>query len=167
VHIVLLELVIHPTALLVFQELAADELLAPIRRERVVRFFRYSDWAVILLTGALITIVIIWSFVRSLGVGYDVGHARTMALVALTAASAGVTVALSGLKGRLARMTVALTLLGSVTLVQVPMLSALLHFEPLHRDDWAIAAGAGFLAALIPMLRWSPWFKASSFEPRK
>ncbi len=151
VHIVWLELVIHPTALLVFQDLPPDDRLAVRRHARDLRFFDRTQWLVNLLTGAVITLVVMWSFVRSLGAGYDVGHARAMALVALTVASAGITAALSGLRGRASRMLVALTLLSSLILVQVPWPASMLHLRPLHLDDWLIAVGGGLLAALIPL----------------
>jgi len=153
VHVVWLELVIHPTALLVFQELPADERLSVRRHGRDARFFDRLQWLAIVLTGAVIAAVVMGSFVRSLGAGYDVEHARAMALVALTVASAGVTAALSGLRGRMARLLVALTLLSSLALVQVPWLAKGLHLAPLHLDDWLIAVGGGLLAALIPLAR--------------
>ena len=152
VHVVWLELVIHPTALLVFQELPADRRLGVRRDGREARFFGRLEWAVVVATGVVITLVVMGSFVRSLGAGYDVGHARAMALVALTVASAGITVALSGLRGRMARVLVAATLLSSVALVQVPWLASLLHLAPLHADDWLIAIGGGLAAAAIPAL---------------
>ena len=67
-------------------------------------------------------------------------------------ASAGITAALSGLRGRTARLLVALTLLSSLVLVQVPWFAAPLHLKPLHLDDWLIAIGGGLLAALIPFV---------------
>lgn len=151
VHIVWLELVIHPTALLVFQDLPPDGLQTA-RHTREVRFFDRWQWLAIVLTGVAITLVVMASYVRSLGAGYAVEHARAMALVALTVASAGITAALSGLRGRTARLLVALTLLSSLVLVQVPWFAAPLHLKPLHLDDWLIAIGGGLLAALIPFV---------------
>jgi Ca2+-transporting ATPase len=75
-----------------------------------------------------------------------------MALVALTVASAGITAALSGLRGSAARLLVGLTLLSSLALVQTPWLASLLHLAPLHLDDWLIAIGGGLAAAAIPAL---------------
>ena len=150
VHVVWVELVIHPTALLVFQELPAERTLGARRDGRRTRFFDRLEWTVIVATGVVITLIVMGSFVRSLGAGYDVGHARAMALVALTVASAGITAALSGLRGRMARVLVAATLASSLALVQVPWLASLLHLAPLHVDDWLIAIGGGLAAAAIP-----------------
>jgi Ca2+-transporting ATPase len=93
---------------------------------------RSGQWIAILGVGILVTVVVAATYVRSLGAEFDVGHARAMAIVALTAASAGITAGLSGLRGRMARILVLATLLLSLLLVQVPQLAALLHLRPLH-----------------------------------
>ena len=149
IHIVWLELIIHPTALLVFQELPSDHDLAPARRTTRLRFFDVTKWVTIAAVATLIATVITVSYVRGLGSGYDVGHARAIALVVLTTASATITVGLSRMRSRTARIIVAGTVLMSVLLVQTPDLSQLLHLAPLHLDDWMLAVGGGLLAALL------------------
>ncbi len=46
-HIVWFELIIHPTALLVFQDLPSSEALEPAVRRRKLRFFDSLEWAAI------------------------------------------------------------------------------------------------------------------------
>lgn len=152
VHVVWLELIIHPTALLVFQNLPAGEALGPRRPSPALRFFDRSQWLSIVLTGIVVAGVVTVSYDRSLGAGYDVAHARAMALVALTMASAGITAALSRLRGNAAKGVVAATLALSLLLVQVPALAQYLHLRPLHADDWLVAGAGGLLAALLPAL---------------
>ncbi|GAB4352740.1 MAG: calcium-translocating P-type ATPase, PMCA-type [Kiloniellaceae bacterium] len=153
-HIVWLELIIHPTALLVFQQLPTSAALAPQRNAARLRFFTPAEWAVIALVGALITGLLLFGYNDSLGADRDVPHARSMAMVALIVASATVTAALSGLRSRAALVTVAATIASAVVIVQVPPLAGLLHLSPLHLADWLIAAvgggGVGALAMLIP-----------------
>lgn len=157
IHVVLLELVIHPTALLVFQELPATGGLGPLRRTARLRFFSRGQWAWIVLVAALLAGVVGSSFLRGLDHGYDVDHARAVALVALTSASAGITAGLTRLRTRAARTMVAATLLMSCLLVQMPWAAALLHLKPLHADDWALALGAGVLAGILAGLpSWWP-----------
>lgn len=152
IHIVWLELVIHPTALLVFQELPTGKDLLPAGRERPQQFFGLAAWLAIGLVGALITAVIVIGYDYALGSGRDVEHARAMAIVALLCASATTTVALSGLRTR-AAMAVILCIFASTALfVQVPAAAALLHLSPLHSDDWAIGIGAGALAGGLSLL---------------
>jgi Ca2+-transporting ATPase len=153
VHIVLIELMIHPTALLVFEGASEVPGLAPARRKPArPRFFERKQWLAIAVVGAVVTLLVMASYVRSLGAGYDVEHARAMALVALAAASAGITACLTGLRGAAARLTVAATLTLAVLLVQTPPVARLLHLGPLHADDWMLAIGGGLLAALLTAL---------------
>jgi len=148
-HVVWLELIIHPTALLVFQDLPSDQRLAPAIGRGRLRFFNRIQWLTIAAVATLLTVAITVTYLRSLGAGFDVEHARAMALVLLTAASAGITAYLSRLRSYTARVTVVSTMGLSVLLVQTPALAALLHLKPLHGDDWLLAVGGGLLAALL------------------
>jgi Ca2+-transporting ATPase len=152
VHIVWLELIIHPTALLVFQELPVARRLAPTVREARPRFFARAEWLNIALVGTALTAIVTWSYLRSLGIGYDVDHARTMALVALSVASAGITAELSRLRSTASVVMTIGTLALSALFVNVPPLARFLHLSALHRDDWLVAIGAGLLAALLSAL---------------
>lgn len=154
VHIVWLELIIHPTALLVFQELPLSDQLTPAPKSRRVRFFSLGEWAVIAAVGVLVALLVVLTYDRSLGIGRDVEHARAMAIVALTVASALLTAVLSGLRTRTARTMVIATIGLSVFLVQVPPIARLLHLAPLHLDDWLFAmAGAGIVSAIPAFFR--------------
>jgi Ca2+-transporting ATPase len=150
IHIVWLEAMIHPTALLVFQELPRTHRLERIRKSRKARFFGRRDWLSIGVVGALGTILVSLSFDRSLGVPIDVEHARAMALVSLVVFGVALTASLSGLRTRTALVVTAASLALAVLLVQVPSLSTLVHLSPLHIDDWAIAIAGGFLAVFVP-----------------
>jgi Ca2+-transporting ATPase len=151
IHIVLLEMIIHPTALLVFQDMPVSGQLSRMTAVRDARFFSRWQWFVIALVGALVTVMVVYSYDRSLGTGYDVEHARAMALLILMAASAGITVSLSGLRSKTARVVVGVTLTASWLLIQVPWVAEWLHLRPLHLDDWLIAIGAGLIAALLSL----------------
>lgn len=149
IHIVWLELIIHPTALLVFQALPSSRRLLPVRRSARLTFFDRGEWVTILAVGIVVTVLVGGSYLRSLGAGYDVEHARAMAMVVLTTASAGITASLTRLRGQAARIVVIATMALSFLLVQTPGLAALLHLKPLHADDWMLAIGGGLLASLL------------------
>ena len=149
-HVVWLELIIHPTALLVFQELpAASDRLEPVDRNRKLRFFDWREWTLIAFIGLLVTGLVILGYVRSLGGNHDVEHARAMALVVLVVASATMTAGLSRLRSVAAVIAVIATIGSALVLVQVPALAGILHLSPLHGDDWLIAAAGGLLAGSL------------------
>lgn len=152
IHIVWLELIIHPTALLVFQELPANESLSTIKKTQQLRFFNRREWSTIGIVGTLITVMIIVGYEHSLGVGREVGHARAMTLVTLTFASAMLTITLSGFSSRISRMVVGATIALTLLLVQVPPLASLLHLTPLHIDDLMLSIAGALGIAVIAFL---------------
>jgi Ca2+-transporting ATPase len=146
IHVVWLELIIHPTALLVFQELPTSDRLMPVQREARPRFFGPGEWTLIGAVGLLVTVVTVFGYDNALGAGREVEHARAMAITALIVASATITVSLGGLRSLSARVIVVGSLASLLLMVQVPWLAAGLHLMPLHWDDLAIAAVGGVLA---------------------
>ncbi|MBI3187533.1 MAG: cation-transporting P-type ATPase, partial [Gammaproteobacteria bacterium] len=138
IHIVWLELIIHPTALLVFQQLPAVEDLPHNKHRTVTRFFTRTEWVMITLVGLLLTVVVTGGYVYSLGIGRNIEHARSMALAVMCLGSAWLTVSLSGLKTRVSRTVAGLALVSALILIQSPV-STLLHMQPLHLTDWLIA----------------------------
>ncbi len=155
-HVVWLELIIHPTALLVFQELPPSGDLEPVQRNSKLRFFDWREWLLIGLIGTLVIVLIVAGYLRSLGANHDVEHARSMALVALIVASATMTAGLTRLRSRASIIAVLATIGSALVLVQVPSFASVLHLSPLHADDWAIAGLGGLvvgsLAAFLPSL---------------
>ena len=150
-HIVWLEMLIHPTALLVFQGLPSPDRFGPIDRSRTVRFFSRSEWLLIVVVGSLVTVLVTAGYVRSFEAG-DVDHGRAMALAVLTLSSAVITAALSRLRTTASRVIVAGTIGLSLVLTQVQPLATALHLEPLHADDWAIAGIGSLLVGILPLL---------------
>lgn len=148
IHIVWLELVIHPTAMLAFQDLPAAGPLAPVARQsRQVRFFSPRAWMWLFMTGLLLSGGVVASYLHALGADQDVAHARAMALTMLVAASAGITAGLTGLRRAAPRWIVAATLVSTIGLVQLPTASGLLGIRPLHAADGALVALAFVLVA--------------------
>ncbi len=148
IHIVWLELVIHPTAMLAFQDLVSPGPLSPVRRQRRARFFSTEAWAAIVLLGTLVGGAVVWSYLHALGADQDVEHARAMALTVLLVASAAITAGLTQLRQSTPRWLVVGTLVSVGVLVQVPVLSRLLNLRPLHGADWALVALAGVVTGL-------------------
>ena len=149
IHIVWLEAMIHPTALLVFQGAAAPSGMISPGRGHEVRLFSRAEWALITTVGLLITAVVAVTYAHGLAERDD-AHARAMAMVALTTSSASVMAVLSGLRTQVARAVAALSIGAAIVLVQIPPLASLLHMRPLHADDWMLALAGGALA-IVPV----------------
>lgn len=150
-HIVWLEMLIHPTALLVFQGLPSPDGVGAADRRRGVRFFSRLEWSLIGAVGGVMTILVTAGYLRSFQTG-DVDHGRAMALGVLTLSSATLTAALSRLRTTASRVIVAATIGLSLVLTQVPSLARALHLEPLHADDWVIAGIGSLLVGAFPLL---------------
>jgi Ca2+-transporting ATPase len=136
IHIVWLEMIIHPTALLVFQEGPFEESLRRPRMRRATQFFSRGEWILITVCGALLFALTIGGYFLSLGSGQNVEHARATAMAVLTFGSAGCTAALSRLRSHIAWFIAIGTIAASGALIQIPFLARLLYLEPLHWDDW-------------------------------
>lgn len=151
IHIVWLELVIHPTALLGFQTTAPSDHLVSISRTRRSRFFSVRDWLVLLLSGALTTSVIVASFLHGVAEKGSVEQGRSMAMTTLTVAITLFAALLNGLRTSAAVALAAVTVMVTVSLVEIRPLSVLLHLEPLHLDNWLLAL-AGAALSCCPLL---------------
>lgn len=151
VHIVWLELIIHPTALLVFQQLPARGPLNVTRRRGEVRFYTRGEWGLIALVGLLLTALLVSGYGFSLGIGRNVEHARAMALAVLCLGSAFLTASLSRMSTRTSRAIAFTAGLSAPVLIQWPALAGLLHMQPLHWNDWLLAIIGSGLIALIPL----------------
>ena len=148
IHIVWIEMILHPTALLVFQELPAGDL-EPARRGAGARFFSRREWAAIALVGGLTALVVIGAYIWNVRESGQPEHGRAMAIATLAFASAALTARLSGLRTRTARIITAATIGSTVLMIQMPLLAGVLHLEPLHLVDWGVAIAGGALAAAL------------------
>ena len=150
-HIVWLELIIHPTALLVFQQLpsASLERVPPMTRPRL---FGWKEWSLTVLIGGMTAGLVIFGYVRNLGEDNNVPHARAMALAVLIVASAMITAAMSRLRTRTAAAVVSLALVSVVAFVQISGISDALHLAPLHLGDWQFAVIGGFAVGAVAFL---------------
>lgn len=152
IHIVWLELVIHPTAMLAFQDLPSPGTLAAVQRHRRPRFFSMEAWLGMILIGGLVSATVILSYLHALGDDRNVEHARAMALTVLLVASACITTGLTKLRQPTARWLVVGTLASLAMFVQTPVVSRRLGLGPLHGADWTLVAVVG-MATLGLVLR--------------
>ncbi len=152
IHIVWLEAIIHPTALLVFQDPPASDRLARLARITRLRFFTGRETGAIVAAGGLLTLLVLAGYAFSLSGPGGVEHARAMALAILTFASAALASVLSGLRTGGSRLVVASTIVSTLLLVETPPLARLLHVTPLHAGDLGVAFLGALVVASIPLL---------------
>ncbi len=151
IHIVWLELLIHPTAMLVFQDPPPAGRMAPANRERRASFFGKREWLVIVLVGLGITAAVLFAYRYGLN-AQGAGQARTLALATLILASTMVTLVLSGLRSHASRIITGAALISLVAMVQVPRLAEWLHLVPLSMHDWVFVGAAGILTGGLSLL---------------
>lgn len=152
IHIVWLELILHPTALLVFHDLPPSAGRLNPQTGNRPGFFTRMEWLLIAAVGVMVSVWVLLGYARSLGLGGTPEHARAMAMAMMTFASAAIAAGLSRLRSWPSRLVVAATLLTSIVLIQVPALSTTLKLEPLHAHDWARAVVAFLFTTLLPLL---------------
>ncbi|TDQ84443.1 Ca2+-transporting ATPase [Dongia mobilis] len=148
IHIVWLELIIHPTALLVFQQAAGAGI--PVWRKGSTSFFfdRLTGFR-LLAVGAIVAGIVMAFFILGLTQLADIGAARALALTALISAGAAMTLALQPRLGTIGWVVVLGSLASAVILVQVPSLAGWMHLEPLPVLFWLGAAVAGMAAGAL------------------
>jgi Ca2+-transporting ATPase len=152
VHVVWLELVIHPTALLAFQDLPEEGRLRRRRARASTRFFSRAEWIWILGVAAATTALVAAAYLHGLGPdGSRVDHARALALATLTLASGAATAVLSRLRSRAALLIPAAATSLSVALLQVPALASRVHLEPLHAADFALTLCGVLVGVALPL----------------
>jgi Ca2+-transporting ATPase len=151
IHIVWLELLIHPAAILAFQQGVGPKLR--INPETPSPdFFSRSRWIMIMLTGSTITAAITFLFVRAVTTGLPVEHARAMALVALIVALASLVAILTRLQGKMPLPIVAITIASAFIFTAWSGLATWLHIAALDLDQWINAASLGLLAVSPSLL---------------
>lgn len=152
VHIVWLELIIHPTALLVFQELPEDGPLKKNYETGGSQILSGRGWALVALPGILLGVLITLSFWRQTQSLGSVEHARAVALGMLIVSNLFMTAALGQMMRPMTRTILAAVLVSLIVLVQVPFLAALLDLRPLRAVDWLGIAAVGAIMGLAA--RW-------------
>jgi Ca2+-transporting ATPase len=134
-HVVWLELLIHPTALLAFQGTAeADSGAGPERR---TSFFDARDAAHVLVVGAAVTAALVGTYVADA----DPDRARAKAMALLSFWSAALAVYLTGGRPWAAIAIAAASVTTTFVLVEAPWAAEPLHLGRLDLGDWAAVCG--------------------------
>jgi Ca2+-transporting ATPase len=150
IHIVWLELVIHPTALLAFQDVATSSL-SPRRETTGAALLSPAQWKVTVAVGLLTTLAVGGLYVLEATGAAGGDRARTLAVMLLLLASAVAAAALNGLRTAGARLVLAGTLASGVVLTELPLFARTLHLTPLGLKEWLLLAAAAALVVFLPV----------------
>lgn len=152
IHIVWLELLIHPAAILGFQKPAG----AALAREGGSggRFFGKREWLTISLTGVGITAAVLGVFVLAAQGGENPEHARSMALMVLITSLAVLLLALSRGGTRAALLVALGSVASGLAFTRSEALGPLAHVHLLPMNDWLVAAATGVVPALGAIFMW-------------
>ena len=151
-HIVMIELIIHPTAMLVFQDVPISKKLEPVVKQKQVHFFSKSDWRKLMIVGIFSTLMVMLSFIYIYETTSYVEYARSYALALLFFTSAALTAGLGGFAGWSARVMVVSPIVFSILFIQLPRFAAFLSLAPLHGIDWLLVALSGAITCLATSL---------------
>ncbi|MBY0544107.1 MAG: cation-translocating P-type ATPase [Gammaproteobacteria bacterium] len=152
INVVLIELIIHPTCMLVFQGTPSSSKLSSVKRTKIIRFFSFQDWCGIIIIGLFTTGFVILSFIFTFESNQHVEHARAFSLAAMGFISAILTAGLSNLRTKTSRIITLATMGFTVLLIQNPLSAEILNLTPLNMNDWLIII-AGSLVTL-GLLKW-------------
>ncbi|MFO0349276.1 MAG: HAD-IC family P-type ATPase, partial [Alphaproteobacteria bacterium] len=149
VHIVILELFIHPTALLAFQIPAGAGALRPIPRDGPSHFFTARTWVRVVGCGILLAVILVAAFEWVAAQGGTEGHARSLVLAMLAVWSASIALALNRSTQGIGAIVPVVSAIVVVGLVQLPVLSGFVHLEALHGTDWLAGGVTSGVAVLL------------------
>lgn len=136
INIVFIELIIHPTCMLVFQDFPDVEKLDRAVTNEKIRFFHRLDWWSIGILGILTTAIIIIGYTMILNTTHNQEHARSFSMASLGIISAAITAGLSNLRTKISVAIVAFTLLSTIASIQLTSLATIFEVTPLHLLDW-------------------------------
>jgi len=155
VHLVWLQLIVHPTSALVFEArpAARDVMERPPRRARD-DVFSARELAFAAARGASLTVAVAVLYLAGLPTLGEAA-ARSFALVALVAGQAALVIAEQGRAGdasatggRVLLPALVATAASVVAIVTIPPIAGLFHVAPLDALAWAAAISGGTLGAI-------------------
>ncbi|TAM58795.1 cation-transporting P-type ATPase [bacterium] len=159
VHLVWLELIVHPTSSLVFEADPpdADLMRRPPRREGA-GILRRGEFARPLALGTTLAVGVLALYLWQWSQGVPVNHARAQALCALVLGQVLLVVVERApeqpfwrlpLRTNVTLIVVVLAAVASlIVLVYVPLAAAAVQFEPLRLGDWGVGLAVAALATL-------------------
>lgn len=147
IHVVWLELIIHPTALFAFQQYSEDkdEVKSMSRKS----FFSKKEIILISIFGLILTLVLTYFYIQGIGEGQDLGVVRSKIMLLLSLWSAGVVLVLTKGRTLAAKFLMIGTILVTAVMIQTQWLATNLQVAPLDTLDWGKTIAAIIIVLLM------------------
>lgn len=157
VHIVWLELIIHPIAMMAFQLPApagADGMAAlkSLRSPRREAFFTSRQWFAIGGTGCLVTALVFGAYATTLAAGHDAEYARSISLILLILNSVACAAILTSLATQAMRVIAVTVVISTLAIALTPVLAPPLNLAVLHIDDLILTISMALASSLPAIL---------------
>ncbi len=155
IHLVWLELILHPSSLFAFQKIVNPEDLKNVKPQ--AQFFSFKEVAVMTIEGCAILVAIVFFYIQGLHEGKGENHARANALAVLCFWSIALVVRGTGLASKASRAVVLGTLASTVAFIQVPWFAGIFHMNSLDVRDWlgavSVVTGVVLFSQIIAKFR--------------
>lgn len=139
IHIVCIELLIHPTCMLVFQNLPTQSSIdSPPMRQRRLTFFSSNDWMWLTIIGIYSSLVVMGAYFMSLKLTGSDEFARANAILAVVLAHVAFTAGLSHMKTRISWVIISFSMILILLLVQIPVVAHYFNMQPPSLWAWCI-----------------------------
>ncbi len=150
IHIVWIELFIHPTCMLVFQQVASGETSqSPPAKKQSISFFSQYDWWGIVVIGVYTTTLVIVTYLWSLALSDNSMVARANAFTAVGLTHIALTIGLSGMRSLTARVIVITSIIMLLALVQIPSVAHYFYMQPPTLYAWGILSALSVVTILL------------------
>lgn len=150
IHIVWIELFIHPTCMLVFQDLPTNKITkSSVRNHKNISFFSSYDWWGIAAVGTYTSLLVICTYLMSLYLTHNEYVARANAFTAVGLTHIALTIGLSQLKSLTAEIIVLLSFGMLFVLVQIPFISHYFAMQPPSFNTWLILGSLSTLTSFL------------------
>lgn len=150
-HLVWLELILHPSSLFAFQKLVRPEDLKKVKPQ--AQFFTLKETLIMTTEATAILVAVVYFYLQGIKEGKSEAHARANALAVLCFWSIALVIRGTRLQNNASRAVVAGTLASLVVFIQIPMFATFFHLSPLDLQDWvgavAIVTGVVFLSRIF------------------
>lgn len=151
IHLVWLELILHPSSLFAFQKMVRPEDLKKVKPQ--AQFFAFKEVVGMTTESFAVLIAVVFFYIQRINEGKGEGHARASALALLCFWSIILVVRGTRLQNNASRVVVLGTFASIVAFAQVPWLAQFFHLSSLDLRDWLgavlVVTGVVFFSRIV------------------